>query len=66
MNDAKGRLTKIAADSNEIAPYKSKSTDFEWRMHLDVGMVVDVQDSFGGWYQGTIVEVKVKSTKKNE
>jgi hypothetical protein len=35
----------------------TKSKDFDWRMALKVGDLVDCQDSFGGWYHGTVLKV---------
>jgi hypothetical protein len=34
----------------------SKSVDFDWRMGLKAGDIIDCQDHFGGWYHGTILK----------
>jgi hypothetical protein len=40
-----------------IAPFKSKSTNFDWRFTLKAGDVVDCEDNYGGWYGSTILEI---------
>lgn len=41
-----------------IAPYKSKSeAKFAWRNQLKVGDLVDAEDSFGAWYNATVVKI---------
>lgn len=40
-----------------IAPYLSKSTNFDWRMALKAGDLVDCEDHYGGWYGSTIQDI---------
>ena len=47
-----------------IAPYKSKSSNFDWRMSLKEGDLVDCEDHYGGWYSSTVLEVVEKEENK--
>ena len=38
-----------------IAPFGSKSANFDWRMTLKVGDLVDCEDHYGGWYCSTVL-----------
>jgi hypothetical protein len=40
-----------------LAPYESKNTTFEWRKNMKVGDVIDVVDSFGSWYNATVIGI---------
>ena len=40
-----------------IAPYKSRSDNFDWRMGIKEGDLIDCEDHYGGWYNSTVVEV---------
>jgi len=40
-----------------IAPYKSKSLNFDWRMALKAGDLIDCEDHYGSWYGSTILEI---------
>lgn len=40
-----------------IAPFKTKSSSFDWRMGLKTGDLVDCEDHYGGWYSSTVLEV---------
>ena len=57
LNDCQGASTLVTKDSYQIQPFKSKSVNFEWRFSLKEGDLVDYEDSFGSWYNGTVTEV---------
>ena len=40
-----------------LAPYNTKSQNFEWRMGLKAGDLIDCEDHYGGWYSSTIIEI---------
>ena len=44
--------------ANEIAPYKTKCTDFEWRMNLKQGDELDALDTTNSWYRATVIDVR--------
>lgn len=52
VHDAEARLHY---KSPQLALYRSKSKDFEWRMQLKAGDLVDCEDSFGSYYNATIL-----------
>ena len=47
-----------------LAPFKSKSNNFDWRMQLKEGDLLDCEDHYGGWYSCTIMEVNEKDEDK--
>ena len=49
-----------------MAPYKTKSTNFDWRMQLKAGDLVDCEDHYGGWYCSTILEILEKEEGKKQ
>ena len=57
LNDVHEKTINVDRHSFEIAPYQTRSKeDFEWRMGLKEGDIIDCQDSFGGWYHGTVLK----------
>lgn len=48
----------VSVSSVEIAPIKTRSKDFDWRMELKAGDTVDCCDGYGSWYSGTVVNVR--------
>ena len=57
MYDGVDKKIKYKRDSVQIAEHKTKSRTWDWRMNLKIGDLVDVEDSFGSWYNGTVIEV---------
>ena len=57
LKDFQNAITYIRKDSYQIQPLGSHSKNFEWRFSLKEGDVVDYEDSFGSWYNGTITKV---------
>ena len=57
LNDVNEKTATVDKTSFQVAEYMTKSKDFDWRMALKVGDLVDCQDSFGGWYHGTVLKV---------
>eukprot|EP00826_Nyctotherus_ovalis_P045331 TRINITY_DN5006_c0_g1_i2.p3 TRINITY_DN5006_c0_g1~~TRINITY_DN5006_c0_g1_i2.p3 ORF type:complete len:101 (-),score=17.30 TRINITY_DN5006_c0_g1_i2:91-393(-) len=53
-------------NSSEIAPLGTRTGDWTWRERLGVDDVVDVFDTQGKWYLGTILEVTPTETKANK
>lgn len=64
LNDYYEETLNIDKNSYMIAPYKSKSQNFDWRMSLKAGDLVDCQDHYGGWYSSTILEILEKDNNK--
>ena len=58
----------ISLDRNSymIAPYKSRSTTFEWRLALQPGDLIDCEDHYGGWYGCTVQEVTASEDGKRQ
>jgi len=48
----------VEEDSIELAPIGTRSTDFEWRLGLKVGDLVDCCEHEGNWYVSTITKIK--------
>lgn len=40
-----------------LAPFKTKSNSFDWRLGLKIGDLVDCEDHYGSWYGSTITEI---------
>lgn len=68
-----GQYTVKYANSNEptllrdqpwFAPLGSRCRDFDWRMNLKVGDVLDAQDSKTIWYFSTIAETLIENNCK--
>lgn len=57
LNDYYEENTFLDKNSYMIAPFKSKSQVFDWRMGLKVGDLVDCEDHYGGWYSSTIIDI---------
>ena len=55
LNDYYEESANIDKNSYIIAPFKTKSTNYEWRMGLKAGDLVDCEDHYGGWYNSTIL-----------
>lgn len=52
---------------NEIASYKTKCTDFDWRMNLKQGDELDVLDMTCMWHSATVEDVRtILNPKTNE
>jgi|688.fasta_scaffold140430_1 hypothetical protein len=54
LNDILDECTVVDRNSYMIAPYLSRSKNFDWRMGLKEGDLVDCEDHYGGWYPCTI------------
>ena len=50
----------IERGSFDIAPYNSKSHDFEWRLSVQIGDVIDACDPQMVWYKSTILKKRTK------
>ena len=57
LNDYQDQSSFFDKNSYMLAPYNSKSQNFDWRMSLKAGDVIDCEDHYGGWYSSTIVEI---------
>lgn len=57
LNDCYNETINLDRSSYMIAPFKSRSTSFEWRLGLKAGDLVDCEDHYGGWYGCTVQEV---------
>jgi hypothetical protein len=49
--------------SFDIAPFKTKTPDFEWRLSLKTGDLIDCSDIPGVWYNSTILNSRVTVEK---
>jgi len=47
----------IQVNSWEIAPLASKCSDWDWRMNLKAGDIIDACDTQNIWYNSTVLEV---------
>ena len=56
--------TEITSIRGLFAPLGSRCTDYEWRMALEVGDLMDAQDSKCIWYLSTVMEVREDSGVK--
>ncbi len=57
LNDYYDENSLFDKNSYMLAPYNTKSQNFEWRMTLKAGDVIDCEDHYGGWYSSTIMEI---------
>lgn len=64
LNDLYDETTLFDKTSYMIAPYKTKSANFDWRMGLKVGDIIDCEDHYGGWYGSTILEIIERDNDK--
>lgn len=64
LNDYYDESVTLDRNSYMLAPYKSKSHSFEWRLGLKEGDLVDSEDHYGGWYSSTVLEVSEKEEGK--
>lgn len=64
LNDIKSSQKDFVSDSVDIAQLGTMCKDFEWRMDLKEGDLVDCCDNYGGWYSATIIKVKKKELGK--
>lgn len=46
------------ANANEIAQYRTKCRDFEWRQSLKEGDVLDACDTSQVWYNVTVLDTR--------
>jgi hypothetical protein len=60
LNDCLDESIFVDKSSYMIAPYKTKSHNFDWRVTLKAGDLVDCEDHYGSWYGSTIVEIREK------
>lgn len=61
--DEKDELNKElskTANANEIAPYKKRCTDYEWRENLNDGDEVDASDTSNVWYNATVLRTRIR------
>jgi len=56
-NDLYEESTLIEKESYMLAPFKTKSNSFDWRLGLKIGDLVDCEDHYGSWYGSTITEI---------
>ena len=52
------RYVDKANNAQEIAPYKTRCTDHDWRLNLKVGDEIDTCDTSHVWYTSTVLEVR--------
>ena len=64
LNDYHDDTISLDKTSYMLAPFKSKSTNFEWRLGLKEGDLIDCEDHYGGWYSSTITEVTEKEDNR--
>ena len=64
LNDYLDETTSLDKGSYMIAPFKSKSTNFDWRLSLKANDLVDCEDHYGGWYCSTILDIIEKEEGK--
>jgi hypothetical protein len=64
LNDYFNETVTLEKNSYMLAPFKTKSDTFEWRLGLKEGDLVDCEDHYGGWYSSTILEIITKEEDK--
>lgn len=45
---------------NEIMPFKSKTPDYEWRLGIKIGDIIDVCDTSNVWYNSTVLDINTE------
>ena len=60
------RTLSKAANAHEIAPYKTKCKDFEWRLALKTGDELDACDTSNVWYNVTILDERMNTTNQGK
>jgi len=50
------RYIEKTNNAHEIAPYKSRCKDFDWRLSIKKGDVIDVCDTSHVWYNATVLQ----------
>lgn len=58
LNDSRKATRDIMNDSIEIAPVGTYSKDFEWRLSIKEGDIIDCSEMYGLWYTSTVVRVR--------
>ena len=58
-------LDKVTS-ANELAPFGTKTSDYEWRMSIQKGDIIDVCDTSNVWYNSTVIDVRVEEDGENE
>jgi hypothetical protein len=66
LNDYYDEHINLDRNSYMLAPYKSRSSSFEWRLGLKPGDLVDCEDHYGGWYGCTVQEVAESEDGKKQ
>ena len=63
-NERKTQARWIEKKSWEVQPVGTRTVDYEWRMNLQVGDVIDCCDTTEVWYNSTILDRRVLPSKK--
>lgn len=58
LNDSRSQVRTVDDTSVELAPVGVRSLDYEWRMALKIGDLVDCCEMEGSWYLSTITKLK--------
>lgn len=66
MHDANDTKVTLPITSPFLAPKGTYSRVFEWRQKLQKGDLVDIEDHFGNWVNGTVLEVLEKGGGKKD
>lgn len=57
------RYIEKSSGANEIMPFGSKTEDFEWRMNIKAGDIIDVCDTSNVWYNSTVLKEAVEEVQ---
>ena len=52
--------------NQEIAPLGQFSTDYDWRLNLKKGDLVDCCDESTTWYKSVILDIEIKEVDKKQ
>jgi hypothetical protein len=64
--DVYNRFLEKEQNAHELAPFKSRCTDFDWRMTIKAGDLVDACDTSHIWYNATVLndrEVQIDNNR---
>ena len=46
-------------------PFGTKTQDYDWRMSIKVGDIIDVCDTSNIWYNSTVLDVSIQKTSED-
>jgi len=65
-NDSNEAARYVNLINQEIAPLGQFSTDYDWRLNLKKGDLVDCCDESTTWYKSVILDIEIKEVDKKQ